>query len=93
MTERQAIESAIIQTRAELDAFEERVKWMDLEELYQAAKPVHTAAIGIWCAVVDILRARKGLDANTETRRQADAINLDELFGKKENGCGNSINE
>lgn len=27
-----------------------------------------------------------------EQRRQTDAINLDELFGEKENGCGNSIN-
>lgn len=87
--ERQAIESAVMQARRELDAFEERIKWMGLADLYDAAKPVHTSALGIWCAVVEVLRARKGLDLNTETRRQTDAINLNELFGEKENDCGN----
>lgn len=87
--ERQAIESAIKLARAELDEFEERVRWADLASLYDFAKPVHTSALSIWSIVVDLLRARKGLDLNTETRRQTDAINLNELFGEKENECGN----
>lgn len=88
--ERQAIESAITIARTELDMFETRIKWMDLADLYEFAKPVHTSALGIWSTVVDILRARKGLD---KREPEIDAINLNELFGEKENECGNSINE
>lgn len=85
--ERQAIESAITIARAELDQFDALVfHGAKLANLYEAAKPVHTSALGIWCAVVAILRARRGLD---KREPEADAINLNELFGEKENECGN----
>lgn len=85
--ERRAIESATIVARAELDTFTRNLAvGADLEALYQGAKPVHEAALGIWCAVVNIIRAQHGLKPVGDP---TDAINLNELFGEKENTCGN----
>jgi hypothetical protein len=78
---------AVRQTREALRLFEGYASHLgtDLETIYQAAKAPHTAALGIWCTVVDILRAQAQLPA----KDPSDAINLNELFGEKENECGN----
>lgn len=84
--ERQTITDAILIAQGEL--MELVHDWYGsspptLIELYDRAKPVHTSALGIWCAVVDILRARKGLD---KREPEADAINLEELFRAEQSG-------
>ena len=89
--ERKAINEAIRLAYNQLDGFDNLVNWNwndeepNLEDLYQAAKPVHEAALGIWSTVVNILRARKGLNPREP---ETDAINLKELFGEKENANG-----
>lgn len=85
--ERQSLKSAIVQARWVIDLFQANFETgTELIDLYEQAKPVHTAALGIWTTVVDILRARQGLD---KREPEIDAINLEELFGEKENICGN----
>lgn len=83
-TEREQISAAIQRTREELDLFQANFEiGVELADLYESAKPVHTSALGIWSTVVDLLRAQKGITKDTD-----DAINLDELFGQKENTDG-----
>ncbi len=70
------IEFAIAMARDELSNYPP-VTDENLIELYEWAKRAHDAAGGIWTAVVEVLRARKGLDKPDPT---ADTINLEELF-------------
>lgn len=73
--EREAIGEAVDRADKALDAFMTLVRHdASLEDLYQAAKPVHEEALGIWTTIVGILRANQGLPA------KAEEINLEELF-------------
>lgn len=76
-TEREAIGVAVDKLDKALDRFMSLTRnGAELHELYDAAKPVHTEALGIWCTIVEILRTHNGLDKPS----QIDELNLEELF-------------
>lgn len=77
--ERGQIQIAINATCAALEHVQADLADGDLSRLYESTKLTHDAALSIWAATVTILRARKGLD---QPDREADAINLEELFGQ-----------
>lgn len=84
--ERERLSADLKATQSALSAVE-LISRDDEEALYQAFKSLHTAALGPYCTLCQIWEERRGIDP--VQRRREDEINLNELFGEKENTCGN----